>query len=86
MQSLAYADDIVIVTKGIRKVVKALDILQDWTQEYKVDLNKKKSAIMAVRKDHHTPAPGYINLHGIPLVTEYRYLGVLADEKGTFHA
>ena len=46
-------------------------------------MNKQKSAVMCVRVDRRTPMPNFEQVIGIPVVPEYKYLGVTLDDCGS---
>ena len=50
MEIAAYADDLVIMENGYIKLNKAIETVEEWTQEAKMQVNKKKSGIMFLRK------------------------------------
>ena len=51
-----------------------------WSNEFEIEVNYKKSAIMQIRKDRRTPTRLESTLAGFPVVTEYKYLGVIIDD------
>ena len=42
----------------------------------RMQINVSKSAIMAIRVDARTPQVEWKDYKGIPIVTEYKYLGL----------
>ena len=46
-------------------------------------MNKKKSAIMIVRKDKRTRPPKHSSILQLPIVSEYKYLGMLVDDSAS---
>lgn len=75
-----------MLIKGKSNLDESLKVLEKYANDNKLTINKNKSAIMIVRKDHRTPIPiefrsgSYI---GYPIVNKYKYLGVEFDDKFT---
>ena len=53
--------------------------MENWCLEYGIDINKDKSAIMNINVDKRTPLPNYKKDRDIPIVQEYKCLGVIID-------
>lgn len=68
-----YADDVVFILKAC-KLELFLKILCETAEDFNLIMNKKKSAIIAIRD--HTYFQQEDELEGIPIVKSYRYLGV----------
>jgi hypothetical protein len=45
-----YADDLVFVDNDLNDVSEAIDIIERWSEEYGMKINKKKSGIMFLTK------------------------------------
>ena len=75
MDTFAFADDIAIVAQGKKKLEEALDTLEQWSEENKMTINHSKSAILIIRADRKT-RNDMTPIHGIPIKTEYKYLGL----------
>ncbi len=73
----AYADDLMIICRDRKMVEKILGIVQDWSTENGVMLNKKKSAIMPLVKRKLPQEEWEEEILGIPLVKSYKYLGII---------
>ncbi len=70
--TLAYADDLVIVTKNRISMISALNVLERWCEKNSMQINKKKSAIMVIKVDRRTPIQYATNqLKGIDIVESY---------------
>jgi hypothetical protein len=82
--ALAFADDVALVAKGERKMAEAIDIVKRWGQDHFTELNAAKSGVMSFRIDRRTPLTRS-SFHGIPVVTEYKYLGIVFDDCGRLH-
>ena len=50
MEIAAYADDLVIMENGYIKLDKAIDVVESWATKAKMQINKKKSGIIFLRK------------------------------------
>ena len=77
--TLALADDLVAVCDGLFQLNQYLTKLEKLCEQYGFVVNKKKSAIMEVRKDHRQPGQGGVYHGGYPLVSNYKYLGLQVD-------
>ncbi len=51
LEIAAYADDLVIIGEGKRKVRKAMKIIDEWVELAQMKINKKKSGLMYLRKN-----------------------------------
>ena len=71
-----FADDIVAVVSGEANLLKTIKAIEIWSQTSKIEVNKKKSAILIVRKDERTPLPILREFEGYPILTNYKYLGI----------
>ena len=76
---LLYADDLVCIV-DYTQVGELIDTLFSVSERYSLIVNPKKCGIINVRKHEKLTTE---NLHGIPIVKEYRYLGVVIDQNGT---
>ncbi len=72
-----YADDLVLICKrrNLRNIVKKIIKI---TKSYGLKLNSKKSAIFLMRKRKYDIE----SVEGIPVVGEYKYLGITMDNFG----
>ncbi len=75
-----YADDLV-VTVSHQHLEQFLTILHEVSHDFDLIINPKKCGILAIKK--HSKITEEMNLRGIPVVTEYCYLGVTIDESGS---
>ena len=75
----AFADDLVISCKGKDNLYRALDIVEHWSDNNGIEINRSKSGIMCIRKDARTPNPMETSLREYPMVNQYKYLGVMID-------
>lgn len=74
----AYADDIALLCLGYSDVRAALTAIEDWCSKNGAQLNKKKCGILPIRKRQMSLNIGK-EVEGIPVVSEYKYLGVPLD-------
>ena len=75
---LAYADDILIVSYSISEIKDLIRITKVWCAENKMTLNNQKSGILIFR-DKLKISQENKEILGIPIVTQYKYLGVLLN-------
>jgi hypothetical protein len=75
-----YADDLVLVTSHayLRRVLQQL---RRTATDYGLVLNESKSGVFAVKR--HRALGSAREVEGFPVVGEYRYLGVLIDDRGS---
>ena len=77
----ALADDIVVGAIGHLQLMAATKKINDHCRRLHLNVNKAKSGIMTIRVDgrqKHTYKGNEI--FGYPVVTEYKYLGVMLDD------
>lgn len=72
---LSYADDIIIAIPNISDIRKVITVLEDWSYDNNMLVNKSKSAILEF--SHRGKKSLTINneLFGYPILNNYRYLG-----------
>jgi len=75
-----YADDLVI-TVNHQHLVAFLTTLHEVSCEYDLRVNPKKCAVFAIK--NHCKLSEDMDLKGIPVVTEYCYLGVVINNSGS---
>jgi hypothetical protein len=75
-----YADDLVIIVKHSR-LWTLIKTLYDVSEEFSLRINAKKCAIFAVHG--HNKIAQDADLQGIPVTSEYTYLGIAIDESGS---
>ena len=83
---MGYADDLLIICTSPYQLRKCITIIKRWSGENNLLLNPKKSGIIEFlprTKTHpQVYTPGSL-LEDIPIVTEYKYLGLIIDQKLT---
>jgi len=77
----AYADDIAVLCLGNSEVRKALAVTETWAASNGAQVNKRKCGLLRITK-RETPI-GIRELEGIPLLHEYKYLGLPLDQSFT---
>ncbi len=83
---MGYADDLLVMCTSLHQLRKCIGVIQEWSLENNLMLNPKKSGIIEFLPRHRTYAsllvPGTY-FEGVPVVTEYKYLGLIVDQKLT---
>ena len=86
-----FADDVVIYTNvmgGIgssSKLQEDLNMLIRWCEEWKMSVNVKKCAIMRMSRNKCAVTPAYYLCNSvIPVVNEFKYLGVIISNTGSW--
>lgn len=79
-KSLAFADDVVVICQGKVQLNEAITLVEEWSEENRISVNKEKSGILQIRQDRRTPAPSMQTWKGYPIVESYSYLGVTLDD------
>lgn len=81
--TLAYADDLVMVVKNEIEVRIAINILEEWTEESSMKINREKSGIieMCRRKTFEIGD----NIKGYKFLKSYKYLGVDLEGKNNMN-
>ena len=54
LRTLAFADDIVFVAKGEVELKKAIEVIEKWSSNSGIYLNRSKSAVLLIRADRRT--------------------------------
>ena len=76
-EALAYADDIALICKNEDELLKSMDILERWSNNNDIAVNKKKSGILIIDQDRG----GKKYIKGFPIKVNYKYLGIILNEK-----
>ena len=96
---LLYADDILLLCETTQQTQEGIQIVEKWSIDNGMSLNKKKSGIVvfASRQSKKIPfmefkkndkqrkewIPLKEEIYGVPIVSKYKYLGTLLDNKLT---
>ena len=79
---LAYADDHLIICTSLEQLELAIQIIKGWSISENIKLNPDKSGIMEVTPKRRKGRLNLIeSIEGIPIVKEYKYLGLILDQK-----
>ena len=78
-----YADDLVILAESEQDLQVLLCQLEEWC---KISINHTRSAVMHFRPKCSTCSSDLFMMNGfsLPLVSQYKYLGIILDEHLTF--
>ena len=82
VSSLLFADDTVLLAESAEDMKRSLQCLQSWCEEWSVEINVEKSAMMHMRKRrvNRCSVTFEIGVDEIPWVCSYKYLGCVVDE------
>ena len=61
-----------------------MKLIKEWGKAHGIELNLSKSAALLIRVDRRTPAYRARAIAGVPVVHQFRYLGVLIDDAISF--
>jgi hypothetical protein len=75
-ETLAYADDLAVICKDNNELDISIKTIDKWSENNDILVNRKKSGIFIITKGFKDK-----DISGYPRVREYKYLGVLMDEK-----
>ena len=76
---LAYADDLCVLCEGKNQLMNIIKIKEKWIILNKINANKAKSGIMII--SNNTKEVNDNNIDGYPIITKYKYLGILINDK-----
>ena len=74
---LAYADDLCVLCDGRNQLYNVIKIIDKWSKLNGIKVNKNKSGIMILKNDIKEKD----NIDGYPIIKEYKYLGILINDK-----
>ena len=82
LNSLLYADDMVLISESENKLQTLLNILQEWCFKWRVKVNTGKSEVIHFRKKNTLRSEHVFKLYDgeFKKVATYKYLGVILDE------
>ncbi|CAB3986903.1 Hypothetical predicted protein [Paramuricea clavata] len=87
LNSLLYADDLVILSRSKSGLQNCLDQLHEWCENWLLQINTKKTKIMIFQK-RNSSQPTKIQFHigdkKIDTTKEYNYLGLKISQNGKF--
>ena len=74
---LAYAHDLCVLCDGRNQLYNVIKIIDKWSILNGIKVNKNKSGIMILINDIKEKD----NIEGYPIIKEYKYLGIVIDNK-----
>ena len=83
---MGYADDLLIMCTSLHQLRKVIQVIRNWSVTNNLLLNEKKSGIMEFLPRTRTYSCLLRNgtrFESIPVVSEYKYLGLIVDQKLT---
>ena len=82
INALAYADDIVLISRTREGLQRALDTTQEYCENWKLQVNHKKTQCMTFTRGTQKEKTTF-RINNIPLqnVKEYKYLGIIVNKK-----
>ena len=84
---LVYADDLLVLCDNQEQLEKVIKLLKSEFQSVGLIMNNKKSAIIEFRNRHSKIQKLKVTSFGdIPVVNQYRYLGLIFDQKLSINA
>ena len=88
MFMLLYADDIIIFSNSPDELQRSLDLLSNYCNIWKLNVNVSKTKVMVFRNGGILPRDLAFYYNGEPLeiVTEFKYLGLVFTTGGSFAA
>ena len=81
LSSLLYADDLVILSQTVTGLQNAINILNNFCNKSKLNVNLKKIKVVVFRKKQRKEQKYkfFLNTNVIDIVNEYTYLGILKN-------
>ena len=81
----AYADDLAVIIESSAQRDTLLDIAEQWAERSNMRINKKKSAFIKLQKKRGARSKTGSSFRDYPIKKEYKYLGVMIDERLNFN-
>ena len=83
--TFAFADDLAVNAFLDKRLKKAIKIIEKWTDDNKMKINRKKSGIIYHTKRNRQQKDGTKKTYmGYPVKMEYKYLGIMIDKSLSF--
>ena len=73
---LAYADDLCVLCQDKNELIRVIKKIDLWSRDNGINVNKNKSGIFVVKGKEQND-----NIEGYPIIKEYKYLGILINDK-----
>ncbi len=84
INSLLFADDLVLVSETKDGLQNCLDALHEYTDTWKLTVNIKKTNAMVFQKSNRAERPKFsIGSEDIKLTESYKYLGLYFNRNGS---
>ncbi len=83
LNSLSWADDLILVSKSAKGLQCCLDILQEYCTKWRLRVNESKTKIMAVGKSGSELI--FFNNTLLDYVKEFKYLGIIISNNGKWN-
>jgi hypothetical protein len=80
----AYADDLAVIAEGSDKLDELIEIVESWTRENLMKINKKKSGLMMLHSKRGRNKKLGEFYEDYPIKKEYKYLGIIIDNRLNF--
>ena len=87
INSLSYADDLVIFSKSKSGLQHCLNQLHEWCEKWLMEINPKKTKVMIFQKHNSkslVSSQFHIGSNKIDITKEYTYLGLRVTQNGNF--
>jgi hypothetical protein len=87
LNSLSYADDLVILSKSKSGLQHCLNQLHEWCYKWLMEINPKKTKVMILQKHNlksQVSSQFHIGSNKIDTTKEYTYLGFGVNQNGNF--
>ena len=81
---LMYADDVILLSESATGLQNSLNDLLHYCHEWKLDVNLKKTKIVAFHQRKSLNSKLYFGKDVIELVDNYQYLGIIFHKNGNF--
>ena len=80
-----YADDLILLSESPEGLQNCLDRLEEYTREWDLNLNLKKTKIMVFQQGGAKCTTRFFFGHNIvEYTTQYKYLGTIITDSGNF--
>ena len=77
---LSFADDLITFFCNIPDITSKIQILNEWSDKYKLKINNSKSGILfKTAKGHNWGMMNQQKFSNFPIVLSYKYLGIMLD-------
>ena len=74
---IVYADDLTVICDGEHRLYEANDLIDTWTGQNDIEVNKKKSGILVIQNDNNKEK----EYRGYQVKNWYKYLGIRMNKE-----